>query len=227
MRAPGLFTAHVVGDSWLHRIPFGAKLIGVLVIGLLPWWARSALPLAAVLLALLVMAVTAHVPLSRLLRSLRSLAPVLVMLGAFQWWAVGPAYAVRVVLGITTAFVAAGLLTATTPVTTMLDAVVRGARPVSRWVDPEVVALTLAVVLRSVPWVAGAFATVRDSARARGLERSPRALVVPSIVQVVAYGRATGEALAARGLTDPGPTDPGPSDPGPDDPGHTDPAERA
>jgi len=63
---------------------------------------------------------------------------------------------------------------------------------------------------------------VRDSARARGLERSPRALVVPSIVQVVAYGRATGEALAARGLTDPGPTDPGP-----DDPGHTDPAERA
>ncbi len=101
------------------------------------------------------MAATARVPLSRLLRSLRSLAPVLVVLGAFQWWAVGPAYAARIVLGITTAFVAAGLLTATTPVTTMLDAVVRGARPVSRWVDPEVVALTLAVVLRSVPWVAG------------------------------------------------------------------------
>ncbi len=31
MRAPGLFTAHLVGDSWLHRIPFGAKLIGVLI----------------------------------------------------------------------------------------------------------------------------------------------------------------------------------------------------
>ena len=97
----------------------------------------------------------------------------------------------------------AGLLTATTPVTTMLDAVVRGARPVSRWVDPEVVALTLAVVLRSVPWVSGAFAVVRESARARGLERHPRALVVPTVIQVVAYGRSTGEALAARGLTDP------------------------
>ena len=85
----------------------------------------------------------------------------------------------------------------------MLDAVVRGARPVSRWVDPEVVALTLAVVLRSVPWVTGAFAVVRQSARARGLERHPRALVVPTVLQVVAYGRATGEALAARGLTEP------------------------
>ena len=203
MREPGLFTAHVVGDSWLHRAPFGAKLFGVIVVGLLPWWVHSALPLAAVLAGLLVIAATAGVPLSRLLRSLRSLAPVLVMLGAFQWWAVGPAYAVRVVLGIATAFVAAGLLTATTPVTTMLDAVVRGARPASRWVDPEVVALTLAVVLRSVPWVAGAFAVVRESARDRGLERDPRALVVPSVVHVVAYGRATGEALAARGLTDP------------------------
>ncbi|HET7800956.1 MAG TPA: energy-coupling factor transporter transmembrane protein EcfT [Humibacillus xanthopallidus] len=203
MREPGLFSAHVVGDSWLHRAPFGVKLIGVIAVGLLPWWVHSAVPLAAVLAALLLIAVTAGVPLARLLRSLRSLAPVLVLLGAFQWWAVGPAYAVRVVLGIATAFVAAGLLTATTPVTTMLDAVVRGARPASRWVDPEVVALTLAVVLRSVPWVAGAFAVVRESARARGLERDPRALVVPTVVQVVAYGRATGEALAARGLTDP------------------------
>ncbi len=203
MRDPGLFTAHVVGDSWLHRAAFGAKLIGVIAIGLLPWFVRTPLPLALVLAALLVVAATAHVPLSRLLRSLRSLAPVLLVLGAFQWWAVGPAYAARVVLGITIAFVAAGLLTATTPVPTMLDAVVRGARPVSRWVDPEVVALTLAVVLRSVPWVAGAFAVVRESARARGLERHPRALVVPTVLQVVAYGRSPGEALAARGLTDP------------------------
>ena len=130
-------------------------------------------------------------PLSRLLRSLRALAPVLVVLGAFQWWAVGPAYAARVVLGITTAFVAAGLLTATTPVTTMLDAVVRGARPVSRWVDPEVVALTLAVVLRSVPWVAGAFAVRAPSpARARGARAPPpRAWSCRPSIQVVAYGR--------------------------------------
>ena len=116
MRDPGLFTAHVIGDSWLHRAAFGAKLIGVIAIGLLPWFVRTPLPLALVLAALLVVAATARVPLSRLLRSLRSLAPVLLVLGAFQWWAVGPAYAARIVLGITTAFVAAGLLTATTTV---------------------------------------------------------------------------------------------------------------
>ncbi|MEO7448260.1 MAG: energy-coupling factor transporter transmembrane protein EcfT [Humibacillus sp.] len=203
MMAPGLFTAHVVGDSWLHRASFASKLLGVLFIGTVPWWAHSPAVLAALLGAVLVVARTAQVPPTRLLRSLRSLAPVLVVLGAFQWWSIGPAYAARVVLGITTAFVAAGLLTATTPVTVLLDAVVRAARPLARWVDPEVVALTLAVVIRSVPAVVGAFTTVREAARARGLERSPRALLVPTVLQVVSLGRATGEALAARGLTDP------------------------
>ena len=41
VREPGLFTAHVVGDSWLHRTPFGAKLVGVIAVGLLPWWVRT------------------------------------------------------------------------------------------------------------------------------------------------------------------------------------------
>ena len=59
MRDPGLFTSHVVGDSWLHRTPFGIKLLGVIAVGLLPWWVRTPLPLAVVLGALLVVAATA------------------------------------------------------------------------------------------------------------------------------------------------------------------------
>jgi biotin transport system permease protein len=51
--------------------------------------------------------------------------------------------------------------------------------------------------------VAGSFSAVRESARGRGLDRDPRAVVVPTVVHVVGYARATGEALAARGLTDP------------------------
>ena len=137
--------------------------------------------------------------------------PVLVVLLAFQWWSHDLAYAVRVVLGIVNAFVAAGILTATTPVTDLLDGVVRAARPLRRLVDPEVVALTLGVVVRSVPWVAGSFSSVRESARARGLDRDPRAVVVPTVVHVVGFARSTGEALAARGLTDPADDDaPGP-----------------
>ena len=210
MREPGLFTAHVPGTSVVHRMPLWAKLVGVLAVGVLPWVAASVWPLALVTIALAGVVVMTRLPARRLLRSMRGLLPVLVLLLAFQWWSHDLAYAVRVVLGIVNAFVAAGILTATTPVTDLLDGVVRAARPLRRVVDPEVVALTLGVVVRSVPWVAGSFSSVRESARARGLDRDPRAVVVPTVVHVVAFARSTGEALAARGLTDPGDDAPGP-----------------
>ena len=210
MREPGLFTAHVPGTSVVHRMPLWAKLVGVLAVGVVPWVAASVWPLALVTVALAGVVVVTRLPARRLLRSMRGLLPVLVLLLAFQWWSHDLAYAVRVVLGIVNAFVAAGILTATTPVTDLLDGVVRAARPLRRVVDPEVVALTLGVVVRSVPWVAGSFSSVRESARARGLDRDPRAVVVPTVVHVVAFARSTGEALAARGLTDPGDDAPGP-----------------
>jgi biotin transport system permease protein len=201
--SPGLFTAHVPGTSLLHRIPLWPKLAGVLTVGAMAWLVDSPWPFAVVTLVLATITGAAGLPVRRLVRSIRTLLPVLVVLLAFQWWSQDLAYAVRVVLGIANAFVAAGILTATTPVTDLLDAVVRAAHPLRRVIDPEVVALTLGIVVRSVPWVAGSFAAVRQSARARGLERDPRAVVVPTVVHVVAFARATGEALAARGLTDP------------------------
>ena len=214
MREPGLFTAHVPGTSVVHRMPLWAKIVGVLAVGVLPWVAASVWPLALVTIALAGVVVVTRLPARRLLRSMRGLLPVLVLLLAVQWWSHDLAYAVRVVLGIVNAFVAAGILTATTPVTDLLDGVVRAARPLRRVVDPEVVALTLGVVVRSVPWVAGSFSSVRESARARGLDRDPRAVVVPTVVHVVAFARSTGEALAARGLTDPGDDAPGPGQTG-------------
>jgi biotin transport system permease protein len=200
-------------------MPLWAKLAGVLAVGVLPWITASVWPLALVTAALAGVVVVTRLPARRLLRSMRGLLPVLVLLLVFQWWSHDLAYAVRVVLGIVNAFVAAGILTATTPVTDLLDGAVRAARPLRRVVDPEVVALTLGVVVRSVPWVAGSFSSVRESARARGLDRNPRAVVVPTVVHVVAFARSTGEALAARGLTDPGDDAPGPSQTGSARPG--------
>jgi biotin transport system permease protein len=215
VNAPGLFTAHVPGTSLVHRMPLWLKLVGVLLVGVTPWLTQSLWPLAVTTVALVGVVLAARLPARRLVRSMRGLLPVLVVLLAFQWWTRDLAYAVRVVLGIVNAFVAAGVLTATTPVTDLLDGVVRAARPLRRVVDPEVVALTLGVVVRSVPWVAGSFSSVRESARARGLDRAPRAVVVPTVVHVVAFARSTGEALAARGLTDPTDDDaPGPGGPG-------------
>lgn len=203
MNGSGLFAHHVPGSSWLHRAPLGLKLIGVLAVGTTTFWFATWQQAALLLGVLAAVSLSARLPAARLARSLRALLPIVAFLGAYHWWTRDLPYAARIVLGITSCFVAAGVLTATTPVTDMLDGVVRGSRPLRRWVDPDVVALTLGIMLRSIPWVAGSFSQVRESARARGLERSPRALVLPVVIHTVAYARRTGDALAARGLTDP------------------------
>lgn len=202
MRGHGFLLANYVpGTSLLHRAPLALKFLLVLACGLLSFivvdWRISAVVLA-VLCALFLLSAAG---VKRLWAAVRPLSPVLLVIGLFQWWQLGGPTAARIVLNILVCVVAASLLTATTPVQQLLDGVVRLARPFQRFgADPERFALTIGIMLRSIPFIAGTFADVRDSAKARGLERNLRALVLPVFITSVAYARQTGEALAARGL---------------------------
>ena len=202
MRGHGFLLANYVpGGSLVHRAPLALKFLLVVASGLASFlivdWRISGVILA-VLCGLFLLS---GAGVKRLWRAVRPLVPVLLVIGAFQWWQLGGPTAARIVLNILICVVAASLLTATTPVQRLLDGVVRLARPFERFgADPERFALTIGIMLRSIPFIAGTFADVRDSAKARGLERNPRALVLPVFITSVAYARQTGEALAARGL---------------------------
>jgi biotin transport system permease protein len=196
-----LLANYVPGNSLLHRAPPALKFALVFACGLASFiivdWRIS----AAVLAVLTVLFLLAGAGAKRLWGAVRPLAPVLLVIGLFQWWQLGGPTAARIVLNILVCVVAASLLTATTPIQRLLDGVVRVAGPFKRFgADPERFALTIGIMLRSIPFIAGTFADVRDSARARGLERNPRALILPVFITSVAYARQTGEALAARGL---------------------------
>jgi biotin transport system permease protein len=196
-----LLANYVPGTSLLHRSPLALKFLLVLACGLASFiivdWRLS----AAVLAVLCGLFLVAGAGVKRLWGAVRPLVPVLLVVGLFQGWQLGAPTGARIVLNILVCVVAASLLTATTPVQQLLDGVVRLAGPFERFgADPERFALTIGIMLRSIPYIAGTFADVRDSARARGLERNPRALVLPVFITSVAYARQTGEALAARGL---------------------------
>jgi biotin transport system permease protein len=199
-----LLANYVPGTSVIHRMPLWLKFLVVLACGMASFlivdWRLAA---AAFGLMCTLFLFSGAGP-ARLFRAVRPLLPVLLAIGLFQWWQLGAPTAARIVLNILLCVVAASLLTATTPLHRLLDGVVSLARPFQRFgADPERFALTIAIMLRSIPFIAGAFADVRDSARARGLERTPRALVLPVFITTVAYARHTGDALAARGLGEP------------------------
>jgi biotin transport system permease protein len=196
-----LLANYVAGDSLVHRAPLALKFRLVFACGLASFvtvdW-RMSLGMLGALCGLFLLSGAGP---KRLWGAVRPLAAVLLVIGLFQWWQLGAPTAGRIVLNILVCVVAASLLTATTPVHKLLDGVVRAAGPFKRFgADPERFGLTIGIMLRSIPYIAGTFADVRDSARARGLERNPRALVLPVFITSVAFARQTGEALAARGL---------------------------
>jgi biotin transport system permease protein len=196
-----LLASYVPGTSVIHRAPLWLKFLLVLGCGMASFLIADWAVAAGALALMCAVFVLSGAGAARLVRAVRPLLPVLLVIGLFQWWQLGGPTAARIVLNVLVCVVAASILTATTPVQALLDGVASLARPFRRFgADPERFALTIAIMLRSIPFIAGAYADVRDSARARGLERNPRALVLPVFISTVAFARQTGEALAARGL---------------------------
>ncbi|MDN4611680.1 energy-coupling factor transporter transmembrane component T family protein [Arthrobacter burdickii] len=192
------------GHGFLYRLPLPLKAGASLAcaVAVVAWRSPET---TAVALAVTAGALLAGARLSpaRVLRMLLPAAPVLGILALYQGVAQGWLRAFVVVGGIVACLLAARAVTLTTPTQDLLDGVVRLVRPFRRLgADPERFALALSIMLRSIPYLAGLFVDVREAARARGLDRSPRVAVTPLVVGAVAYAHRTGEALAARGLGD-------------------------
>lgn len=201
---------YVPGTSFFHRVGLGPKTLLLFTVAVLALASPLAGPVvgAANASGILLAAVLAHflaaLPGARLWRAVRLMLIFLVLIAAYQWWQNGLLVAWQVIAAILATVLASNILTATTPVDELLDGLAALVKPLQRFgADPERFSLTVALMLRSLPFVVGAFADVRDAARARGLERNLLARSLPVVIATVAYARNTGEALAARGLGDP------------------------
>lgn len=198
-----LIGRHVPGHSWLHRIPVGPKWWGIFVLTLAAlligqWWASAALVVMALGLLL-----SARVPVGMALWVGWGFTVLVVVIAAYQWWRGSPAAAVVVAGNLVGCLWLSRVLTMTTPVSDLVDAVTRGVQPLARiGVPAERIGLAVGLVVRSVPYLVGSFADVRDAARARGLERNWFARITPVVIGAVAYAQRTGDALTARGLGD-------------------------
>ncbi|MEH0109881.1 energy-coupling factor transporter transmembrane protein EcfT [Tersicoccus sp. MR15.9] len=203
--------AYWPGDSPVHRARLRVKAVGMVLVSVAAVLARDPLPALALLAVVLLVAGSSRVPARRVFAPARAGWVVLLLVGGYQVLAGGGSapsigQAVAVVAVLLAAMTSAQLLTATTPTGRLLDGVVTAVRPLRRLgADPDRFALTTLIVLRSLPWIAGAFDDARDAALARGLQRSLRARTLPVVLRTVDHAQRTGLALAARGLGDPVP----------------------
>ena len=190
------------GDTLLHRLPVGAKLLGLVVASIALVVVRGPASAGILLAAAVALALAARVPVLRMLRAIRALMLLALGIAALQWWSTGLTRAVESLLDLFTLALLGLTLSHTTAVTDMLDAFVRWISPLRRiGVDPERVALTVGLAIQSLPATVTLALETRDAARARGL-RTPRALLSPFVIRAVARAHETGAALHARGIGD-------------------------
>ncbi len=203
------------GTTVVHRAPLWLRLGGLAALGVALVVLRGPWPALAVLAVTVGLALLARLPWRATLRGLAPMLLTAVLVGAYQTWQRGWQVGVEVGADLIALVLAATVVTATTRADVLLDAAVRALRPLRRvGLDPEAVSLAISLMLRAMPALAELAGETRDAARARGLERSPRALLVPLAIRTVGRAHATGDALAARGLgesprpqdTRPGPT---------------------
>ncbi|MBB3116571.1 CbiQ family ECF transporter T component [Corynebacterium bovis] len=200
---------YVPRRSPVHALPPTVKLVvlvGFVVLTSLAvtTWPRGLVALGAVVVGFAV----ARLPVRVVVRQLVAWWPVLVTVGVLSWWRGDAAEAVTTVLTLWASAAAASLLTLTTRVEEMMDSLDAALAPLSRpplarlGVPVETVSLALSLTLRLIPRQVVTVSEVLDARKARGAERSVRALAVPVVVQTVTTARRVADALAARGVGD-------------------------
>lgn len=200
MSSIGLYSP---GHSVLHRLPAGWKLAGLLV-GTVVLVAVHQLWQLGVAAALVVgLFVISRVPARLVWQQLRPLRWLLLFTVTFQLAVAGWRPAVLLGGELLLAVALAALVTLTTTVTAILDVCRRLLIPLRRLgVDPDRVALVLAMTIRCIPLLVGIVDEVAQARKARGLGFSMLALAAPAVVRSLRTADAMGEALVARGVDD-------------------------
>ena len=191
------------GTSLLHRCGAGVKLLGLLIFStaLVAW--RSPVMVLVCLVVVVALYGVGGFGVRTIASQVWPLRWIVLFLFPFQWWTADWQAAVGIVGTLVLAVVGSALITLTTRVTDLLDVITRLLQPARAvGVDPDRVALLLALTIRAVPVIAGTLQEARDARRARGLERSTRALVTPIVVRTIRHADRVGDALAARGIDD-------------------------
>ena len=186
--------------SPLHLVPAGWKLLALALASLVLFPLRD----PVVLLACLAVSLSGYALLGRqglaALRALRALALILAfvlglhaVLGSFQT-------GLLVALRLATLFLLASLITLTTRMDDMIDALGPVLRPAA-WVglSERRLALAIALVIRFTPVIVDMGSRLQEAHRARSGRKGHVKLVAPLCLQAVNAADHVAEALAARG----------------------------
>lgn len=185
-------------------LPVGTRLLLMLVAEVLLVVLVRSVPAAAVAAGVVGAAyLCAGIRPARAWRTLRVVLLFAAVVAALQSIVLPWRQALLIAAVMVLAVAIAALVTLTTSTTDLLDALERGLQPFQPLgVDPERVALTLALTARTVPVIAGFGLRLREAGRARDVRLGVIPYAVGLLVLTLQHAERVGEALRARGIDD-------------------------
>lgn len=190
------------GNSLLHRASPGVKLLGlaagILVITLcvrtLPALGIAAAAIVAVYALAGIGPVTAW-------RQFRPTLWILLFVFVFQLIFTDWRRAVLVCGILALSVLLAAVVSLTTRTTDMLDSLTRAMSPLSKLgVRTDLIAISLALTIRTIPLIVEIAGQVDEARRARGLRPGARILFAPIVIAALRTADGFAESLSARGL---------------------------
>ncbi|MCC9620879.1 energy-coupling factor transporter transmembrane protein EcfT [Thalassospira sp. MA62] len=190
---------YIAGRSPLHRARAGIKILAMVALGtgvfLIPDWPV----VAGVLVTVIALYRVAGFGPAIVWAQVKPLIWLLVIFFAVQLWLNDWQAGLLVVLRVAAIVLFAALVTLTTKTSAMLSALERAMAPLRPiGVNPEKVSLAISMVLRFIPVIASVASDIRDAQRARGLDRSIFAMVVPLIIRTLKMADDVADAIDAR-----------------------------
>ena len=195
-----MLSLYVPGDSVVHRLPAGAKLLCLFAASALLFVFPGIAVHAGELLAVAGLFHAARLPWRDTLHQLRPalvfLVPIFLFHVVVTDWVLG----LQTVLRILVLLLLAVLVTLTTKLSEMIDVVERTVRPLRHvGINPAKVGMMLSLVIRFIPMMMREAREILEAQRARGLDRNAIALLIPLLIKTLKMAGDLSDAIEARG----------------------------
>lgn len=203
---------YIPGDSFVHKLGAGTKLLSLIAIlvgmnlGISLPNTIGALGGAGFVLLALLGYLLAQIPRRVALGQLLSPLPLIIFFGLLLAWRSGWQSALASVLTLYASVALATLITLTTQISALMDALARALRPFERFGLPvDTITFSFSLCLRLIPLIFITALEVLEAQKARGITgmlSTIKAFGVPLIVRCLVRTKALGEAMLSRGLGD-------------------------
>lgn len=188
----------------MHRAPAWFKVLMLLGLSLTCVMVSDPVTSIGITAACLLLLASTAPPAKATLKGMSVIVVIALLTTLFQIWRGDFVRALDLAGDLISIAALALAVSSSTSMADMLDLVATLARPL-RWIlPPETLGVMVSLTLRTIPEAARILTEARVAARARGLDRNWRAILIPTTTRSVGFALQLGQAMHARGIADSG-----------------------